>query len=83
VKVRDKIREREPGSEPKSGDRIPFVLVKTDKKEKAAYQKAEDPSWVVDHGLELDYEYYFKNHMKKPVSDLLEPLIDQKDLWGT
>ena len=83
VKVRDKIRDREPGSEPKSGDRVSFVLLKTDKKEKAAYQKAEDPSWAVEQGLQLDYEYYFKNHMKKPVTDLLEPIIDSKDLWGT
>jgi DNA polymerase delta subunit 1 len=82
VKVRDKIRERTPGSEPKSGDRIPFVLLVTDKKQKAAYEKAEDPEWVKEHGLSLDYQYYFKNHMKKPVTDLLEPIIDSKDLWG-
>jgi DNA polymerase delta subunit 1 len=82
VKVRDKIRERTPGSEPKSGDRIPFVLLVTDKKQKAAYEKAEDPEWVKDHGLALDYQHYFKNHMKKPVTDLLEPIIDSKDLWG-
>jgi DNA polymerase delta subunit 1 len=82
VKVRDKIRERTPGSEPKSGDRIPFVLLVTDKKQKAAYEKAEDPEWVREHGLVLDYQHYFKNHMKKPVTDLLEPIIDAKDLWG-
>lgn len=80
VKVRDKIRERMPGSEPKSGDRISFVLVEADGK--AAYQKAEDPDWARDHGLKLDYAYYFKNHMKKPVQDLLEPIIDSKHLWN-
>ena len=83
VKVRDKIRERMPGSEPKSGDRIAFVLVKTESpKDKAAYLKAEDPQWAREHGLQLDYEYYFKNHLRKPVSDLLEPLIDPRDLWS-
>ena len=83
VKVRDKIRERMPGSEPKSGDRIAFVLVKTESpKDKAAYLKAEDPQWAKEHGLQLDYEYYFKNHLRKPVSDLLEPIIDPKDLWS-
>ncbi len=83
VKVRDKIRERMPGSEPKSGDRIAFVLVKTESpKDKAAYLKAEDPQWAREHGMQLDYEYYFKNHLRKPVSDLLEPIIDPKDLWS-
>lgn len=80
VKVRDKIRERMPGSEPKSGDRIAFVLVEADGK--AAYQKAEDPEWAKEHGMKLDYAYYFKNHMKKPVQDLLEPIIDSKHLWN-
>ena len=29
VKVRDKMREREAGSEPQSGDRVPYVLLDT------------------------------------------------------
>lgn len=74
VVVRNKMRERAPGSEPQSGDRVRFVLVKGPKKAKM-YEKAEDPSWVVEHGLELDYEYYLKHQFETPVSDLIEPLL--------
>jgi hypothetical protein len=80
VKVRDKIRDRTPGSEPKSGDRVAFVLVET--KGKAAYEKAEDPQWARENEMKLDLAYYFKNHLKKPVQDLLEPIIDPKELWN-
>lgn len=73
VKVRDKIKERMPGSEPKSGDRVPYVLLKNPSKK--AFEKAEDPEFVREHRLELDYQFYYKNHFKKPVADLLAPII--------
>ena len=74
VRVRDKIRQREPGSEPQSGDRVPYVLVKTYGNEKQ-FEKAEDPEWVKKKRLDLDYEYYFTNKFVNPLSDLLEPLV--------
>ena len=72
VTVRDKIRERAPGSEPQQGDRVSFVIVKGDGK---MFEKAEDPVWVREHNTPLDYQYYFSNQFKKPVQDLLEPLV--------
>ena len=73
VRVRDKIKEREPGSEPQSGDRVQFVLLTTGDKQ---FEKAEDPRWVEKHALPLDYQYYFTNKFMNPVCDLLEPLVD-------
>ena len=72
VAVRDKIRARTPGSEPQQGDRVPFVIVKGPGK---MYEKAEDPAWVREKSVPLDYQYYFTNQFKKPVQDLLEPLV--------
>jgi len=72
VAVRDKIKARAPGSEPQQGDRVPFVIVKGDGK---MYEKAEDPAWVREKNVPLDYQYYFTNQFKKPVQDLLEPLV--------
>jgi len=75
VSVVRKMREREPGSEPQSGDRVPFVLVKTSIKNARQFEIAEDPKWVKDHNVPLDYEYYFTNKFMNPVCDLLEPLV--------
>ena len=72
VAVRDKIRLRAPGSEPQQGDRVPFVIVKG---EGRMYEKAEDPAWVREKNVPLDFQYYFTNQFKKPVQDLLEPLV--------
>ena len=72
VTVRNKMRQRTPGSEPQQGDRVAFVIVKGEGK---MYEKAEDPVWARDHSVPLDYQYYFTNQFKKPVQDLLEPLV--------
>jgi DNA polymerase delta subunit 1 len=70
IRVRDKIKERAPGSEPRSGDRVQFVIVKTTGKGARMYEKAEDPTWVTANNLELDYAYYYKHQFEKPVNDL-------------
>jgi DNA polymerase delta subunit 1 len=72
VSVRNKIRSRAPGSEPQQGDRVAFVVVGGPGK---LYEKAEDPVWAKEHAVPLDYQYYFLNQLKKPICDLLEPLV--------
>lgn len=84
VSVVRKMREREPGSEPQSGDRVPFVLVKTGIKNAKQFEIAEDPKWAKDHNIPLDYEYYFTNKFMNPVCDLLEPLVKdpKQEIFG-
>jgi DNA polymerase delta subunit 1 len=72
VAVRDKIKARAPGSEPQQGDRVPFVIVKGPGR---MFEKAEDPVWAREKSIPIDYQYYFTNQFKKPVQDLLEPLV--------
>jgi len=72
VNVRDKMKRRAPGSEPQQGDRVPFVIVTGTGK---MSEKAEDPVWVREKKMPVDFQYYFTNQFKKPVQDLLEPLI--------
>lgn len=78
VEVRDKIRARAPGSEPQQGDRVPFVIIKGSGK---MYEKAEDPAWVREKDIPIDYDYYFSNQFKKPVQDLLEPLVSADQIF--
>ena len=81
VEVVKKMRERNPGSEPQVGNRVPFVVIKT--KGERLFEKAEDPAWVLEKKIPLDYDYYFEHQLKKPVEDLLEPLISASDVFST
>ncbi len=76
VMVRNKMREREPGSEPQSGDRVPYILVKTEDPKAKAYEKAEDPKWALANNIKPDYEYYLTNKFMNPICDLLEPIVE-------
>ena len=79
-----KMRKREPGSEPQSGDRVPYVIVETRDLKAKMFEKSEDPVYARDHKVPLDYHYYFTNKFMKPVCDILEPLVDdpKNEIFG-
>lgn len=79
VHVIEKMNARNPGSHPHTGDRVPFVIVKHEDPKAKMFQKAEDPGAVTPG--DLDYTHYFTNQLKKPVEDLLEPLIKGEDIF--
>ena len=78
------MRERQPGSEPQSGDEIPYVLTKTDDPKAKAFEKSEDPKYAKEHGIPIDNEYYFMNKFLNPICDLLEPLFEdpKEEIFG-
>jgi DNA polymerase delta subunit 1 len=82
VSVVRKMREREPVSEPQSGDRVQFVLIDTGDPGAKQFEKAEDPAFVLANKVPLDYPYYFTNKFMNPVCDLLEPLVEKDLVFG-
>ena len=84
VQVVNKMRERKPGSEPQSGDRVPYILTKTGDPKARAFEKSEDPVFVRENNIPVDYHYYFMNKFLNPVCDLLDPLFDnvKLDIFG-
>lgn len=79
--VCNKIRKRNPGSEPQVGSRVPFVIIKNGSEK--MFQKAEDPAWVLQNPkIKLDYGYYFEHQLRKSCTELIEPLVgDSFDLF--
>ena len=77
VEVRNKIRARAPGSEPQNGDRVPFLITHGSGGVNLCH-KAEDPSYVIENKVPIDFLYYFEHQLQKPVCDLLEPLVGQR-----
>jgi DNA polymerase delta subunit 1 len=84
VQVVTKMRQRKPGSEPQSGDRVPYLLTKTGDPKAKAFEKAEDPKYVEENGVPVDYHYYFMNKFLNPVCDLLDPLYEnvKEEIFG-
>ena len=77
------LRQRDPGSAPIVGDRVPYVLIIKGKKSSKSEQ-AEDPWYAMVNRLPIDYVGYFENHIKKALLRLLGPVIPERldELWS-
>lgn len=41
----------------------------------AAYEKSEDPLYVLDHNLPIDTKYYLNNQLANPLTRIFEPIM--------
>lgn len=82
VEVARKMLSRPDADNPSPGDRVQYVFVKypSNKKKVLQYKLAEDPNYVKQHNLKLDYEYYLKHQIKNPVCDLFKLIRDPQKL---
>ncbi|XP_056636918.1 DNA polymerase delta catalytic subunit [Diorhabda sublineata] len=74
VELAKKITKRDPGNAPKLGDRIPYVIVAGTKNAKA-FEKAEDPIYVLENNIPIDSKYYLENQLSKPLIRIFQPVL--------
>ncbi len=82
VELANKMRKRDAGSAPKLGDRVPYVIV-AGAKGTPAYQKAEDPIYVLENNIPIDAEYYLNNMLAKPLLRIFEPILGESKAEST
>jgi len=75
VELAARIKERDPGMAPKVGDRIPYVMIRGVAGAKA-YEKAEDPIYVLDNNIPIDTAWYLEHQLAEPIKRLFEPIVD-------
>ena len=75
VELAERMRKRDPGSAPAVGDRVPYVIVEA-AKGAAAYEKSEDPIFVLENNIPIDTRYYLDNQLKGPLERIFEPVMD-------
>ncbi|VDM39048.1 unnamed protein product [Toxocara canis] len=76
VVLAERMRARDAGSAPRLGDRVPYVIVA--KGQKATYEKAEDPIYVLQNSIPIDTSYYLENQLAKPLARIFEPILGDK-----
>ena len=69
----DRMRDRDPGSAPQVNDRVQYVYIEHDVKNKSLLQgdKIEDPRYIKEKSLNIDYIFYITNQLLKPICQLL------------
>lgn len=44
----------------------------------AAYEKSEDPLYVLENNIPIDTKYYLENQLSKPLMRIFEPILGEK-----
>lgn len=75
----DRMGERDPGTAPQVGDRLPYIYVASRKDEKKQGDKIEHVDYVRAKGLKPDTEFYISNQIQNPVAQLFALAIENLD----
>ncbi|XP_027357165.1 DNA polymerase delta catalytic subunit isoform X2 [Abrus precatorius] len=74
VELAERMRKRDPATAPNVGDRVPYVIIKAAKGAKA-YERSEDPIYVLENNIPIDPQYYLENQISKPILRIFEPIL--------
>ncbi|KAJ7918757.1 DNA polymerase family B-domain-containing protein [Mycena leptocephala] len=77
VELAERMRKRDAGSAPALGDRVAYVIIKG-MKGAAAYEKSEDPLYVLENNVPIDTKYYLENQLSKPLLRIFEPILGER-----
>lgn len=73
-----RMKERDPGSAPHVGDRVPYVIVQGTKKARA-FERVEHPLYVLENNIPIDVNYYIDNQLRGPLERIFKPLLENVD----
>ncbi|KAI0334514.1 hypothetical protein GY45DRAFT_1318071 [Cubamyces sp. BRFM 1775] len=77
VELAERMKKRDAGSAPALGDRVAYVIIKG-VKGAAAYEKSEDPIYVLENNIPIDTKYYLENQLSNPLMRIFEPILGEK-----
>eukprot|EP00033_Pygsuia_biforma_P006271 GCRY01006987.1.p1 GENE.GCRY01006987.1~~GCRY01006987.1.p1 ORF type:complete len:597 (-),score=200.00 GCRY01006987.1:27-1724(-) len=74
VELAERMRKRDAGSAPQLGDRVAYVIVQGPKGARA-YEKSEDPIFVLENNVPIDTQYYLQQQLTNPLMRIFEPIL--------
>ncbi|KNA00843.1 DNA polymerase delta catalytic subunit [Plasmodium vivax North Korean] len=77
VELAKKLKQRDSATAPNVGDRVSYIIVKGVKGQ-AQYERAEDPLYVLDNNLAIDYNHYL-DAIKNTLSRIFEVIMQNSD----
>ena len=76
----ERIKARDPGNAPASGDRMSFLYILPSAGQKASNlqgDRIETPGWIKAKRLKIDYKYYMEHQLMNPLSQLFAHIIHE------
>ena len=75
----NRMGKRDPGNKPKPGDRIKYLYINTKDKKALQGDKIENPEYIIQNKLQIDYNHYITNQLMKPLQQLFGLALEQ--IW--
>tara|TARA_Y100000389_G_scaffold39423_1_gene33844 strand:- start:3537 stop:7310 length:3774 start_codon:yes stop_codon:yes gene_type:complete len=72
-----RIGERDPGNKPGPGDRIPFMYIKNSNKKALQGEKIENPNYILENKIPVDYGFYITNQIMKPLQQVFALKLEE------
>ena len=76
----ERIKARDPGNAPASGERVPFIYVLPPLGQPAAKlqgDRVETPGWIRAKGLKPDVKFYIEHQLMNPITQLFALVADK------
>eukprot|EP00929_Paragymnodinium_shiwhaense_P022548 TRINITY_DN14374_c0_g1_i12.p1 TRINITY_DN14374_c0_g1~~TRINITY_DN14374_c0_g1_i12.p1 ORF type:complete len:654 (+),score=142.80 TRINITY_DN14374_c0_g1_i12:929-2890(+) len=77
VELAEKLRKRSPATAPQIGDRVAYVYT-VGAAGAPGYEKAEDPLYALQNGMQIDADYYFEHQLEAPLLRIFEPVLGKE-----
>lgn len=71
-----RIGKRDPGNKPRGNDRIAYAYIRVANEDCLQGDRIETPEFIKENNLKLDYRFYLERQIMKPVSQILDLMID-------
>lgn len=79
-----RMKVREPGSEPKLGERVYYTMrnkpPRNPKFPQCDYDYSEHPNYMLEHDVETDAMWFIEHQLQKPITRFLLPVIGQQEI---
>ena len=75
----DRMGDRDPGNMPQTNDRIKYAYIQVKNNDCLQGDHIEDPTYIKEHGLKLDYDFYITNQIMKPVLQVYGIVVSNLD----
>jgi len=83
VELVKRMRERDPGSEPKMGDRVPYIVIRPVARRgrfmQNQFELSEDPLFAIENNVDYDERYYIENQLEKPLTKIFKSVIGDEE----
>jgi DNA polymerase delta subunit 1 len=78
VALARKMKERDPYNCPQVGERVPYVFKKIGNPRALQFERVEDPEYLTQNCIPIDFEYYFEHQFKSAIETIFYPILKEE-----